>query len=275
MDYYNILGVPKNASADEIKKAYRKLASKHHPDKGGDTATFQNIQAAYDTLIDPQKRHQYDNPNPFRHTQFGQEAPGGFGFSVNQGEFGVNINDLFGQIFRQQGSQQQARRQHLFRTQVEITLQEAYTGSARTLNMRTPQGQKVINITIPKGVDTGSQMRYDNVLDNGATLIVEFLVFRDVKFERRSQDLYYTHPVSVLDLIVGTSFEFTTISGKELSVTIPAKTQPHMQLRLGGHGMPILNSNAYGDQIILLNTFVPDTIDSEIIESIMRYKSNK
>lgn len=270
MDYYQILGVTRTSSAEDIKKAYRKLASKHHPDKGGDTATFQNIQAAYDTLIDPDKRHQYDNPSLFRHAHFGQEAPGGFGFHVNHGPF--DINDLFGQLFKQQGHQH-GKRPHVFRTLVELTLQEAYTGCSHTLTMRTPNGQKVINITIPKGVDTGNQIRYDNVLDNGTVLLVEFAVRQDLKFHRRGPDLYYNHPLSVLDLIVGTTIPFTTISGKELSVTVPPKTQPNNQLRLSGHGMPVQNSNAYGDQIILLNIFVPVTIDSEITESILRSKT--
>ena len=93
MDHYQTLGVAKNATPDEIKKAYRKLASQHHPDRGGDTARFQTIQAAYDTLSDPQKRAQYDNPPP----QFNGFNPQQNGFDFH---FGSGFPDIFGQFFR-------------------------------------------------------------------------------------------------------------------------------------------------------------------------------
>ena len=101
MDYYKTLGVNRNASPDEIKKAYRKMAAQHHPDKGGDTATFQKIQEAYDTLSDPQKKHQFDNPNPFGNMNFHNQGGTPFGFQFHQQSF--NINDIFGQMFGQQG----------------------------------------------------------------------------------------------------------------------------------------------------------------------------
>jgi DnaJ-class molecular chaperone len=85
-------------------------------------------------------------------------------------------------------------------------------------------------------------------------------------------DLYCNQPISVLDLIVGTNFEFTTIGGKTLEVTVPPKTQPHMHLKLGGHGLPIHGTNAYGDQIILLKSFIPDIIDTRITDSILLSK---
>ena len=96
IDHYSTLGVSKNSNADDIKKAYRKLASQHHPDKGGDTSTFQKIEEAYRILSDPQQRQQYDNPmmqgNPF------QGFPGG-GFQFNMN--GFNMDEMFGQMFRQ------------------------------------------------------------------------------------------------------------------------------------------------------------------------------
>ena len=93
MDHYSVLGVSKTATSDEIKKAYRKLASQHHPDKGGDKAKFQEVQTAYDVLSDPNKKAQYDNPRP----------PGGFAWNVNGMNFNstedININDIFSSIF--------------------------------------------------------------------------------------------------------------------------------------------------------------------------------
>ena len=274
MDYYNTLGVAKTATPDEIKKAYRKLASQHHPDKGGDTATFQKIEEAYRTLSDPQKRQQYDNPNPFfgqnqdgSFRQAGQGFPGGFNFNFN----GVDINDIFSQMFNQH-QQRHPNTPHTYRTVVHITLEQSYFGGSMPLKLQTNTQTYAVNIDIPKSVTDGGQLRYDNLIPN-AGLIVEFRVQPHLKFERKGMDLYCTHQISVLDLIVGTTFEFTTISGKTLEVRVPPKTQPHMQLKIAGEGMPIHGSTLFGDQIILLKPFVPDNIDDEITQTILRSKS--
>ena len=259
MDHYTILGVAKTATPDDIKKAYRKLASKHHPDKGGDTATFQQIQSAYEVLSDPNKKTAYDNPS----SQFNNSHPGGFQFHTQ----GFDINDLFGHIFGSGHRTNQPPKNQVFRTVVVISLDDAYAGSTNTLKLQTPNGVKMINIDIPKGIDNGGQVRYDNILDSAA-LIVEFRINPHLKFERRGNDLYYSQQISVLDLIIGTSFEFTTISGKTLEVSVPPKTQPHMQLKVSGNGMPIQNTNVYGDQIILLKPFIPDNIPNSVLEAI-------
>lgn len=267
MEHYQTLGVAKTATPDEIKKAYRKLASQHHPDKGGDTATFQKIQIAYDTLSDPEKRQQYDNPMT-RGNPFGgfQQAPGGFNFNFNG-----DMNDLFGQMFNQH-QQRHPNQPHVFRTSINITLEQSYSGGTQSLRLQTPHGTHAVNIEIPKSVTDGGQMRYENLIPS-ASLLVEFRVAPHLKFERKGMDLYCNQQVSILDLIVGGDFEFTTISGKTLMVSIPPKTQPYMHLKIAGEGMPIPNSRIFGDQILLLKPFVPDIIDDEITQSILRSKS--
>jgi curved DNA-binding protein len=266
-DYYSILGVGKKSTPEDIKKAYRKLAGKHHPDKGGDTAMFQKIEEAYRILSDPQQRQQYDNPmsqgNPL-----GGFPGGAGGFNFN---FNGDINDLFGQMF-QQHNRRNPNTPHAFRTQVSITLEQAYYGHSQNLQLQTPHGNHAITIEIPKGVTHGSQVRYENVIPQ-ASLIVEFIIQNHLKYERRGNDLYCTQLISVLDLIVGGEIEFTTISGKKLMVTVPPKTQPHMHLKIAREGMPIQSTLMYGDQIILIKPFIPDTIDREITDSIMRSKS--
>lgn len=261
MDHYAVLGVPKTATPDEIKKAYRKLASQHHPDKGGDTAKFQQLQEAYAVLSDPEKKAQYDNPQP-------QGFPGGFQWNVH----GMDMNDIFSQMFGdfQRGPKNAGRQ--IFRTQVNVSLSDAFNGSNQILQVQTQQGQKVIDIKIPQGINQGDQMRYDNVIPHG-TLIVVFNILPDLKFERRGNDLYANQTISVLDLIAGWNFEFRTISGKLVDVKIPPKTQPYMQMKLTGYGMPIINTSAYGDQYILLKPFVPDKISQEIIDSILRNRN--
>lgn len=264
MEHYSTLGVDKNASAEDIKKAYRKLASKNHPDKGGNTATFQKIQNAYDTLIDPEKRQQYDNPIPQGFHQHTNGFPQGFEHVFSQMFGGANpFGDIFGQQRRQQ--------QQIFRTALNVTLEQAYNGDEQSVRLQTPTAVELVKINIPKGIQTGNQLRIDNVID-GASLLVEFRVIDHLKYDRNGNDLISNHPISILDLITGTKFQFTTISGKTLEVTVNPKTQPFIQLKLSGHGMPIMNTHAYGDQIITLKPFMPDIIDQRVIDSIIESK---
>jgi DnaJ-class molecular chaperone len=130
----------------------------------------------------------------------------------------------------------------------------------------------MVSIQVPKGIDNGMQIRYENLLKSGS-LVIEYRIDPDLRFDRRGADLYHTQPISVLDLIVGANFEFATISGKVFEVKIPPKTQPHMQLKIAGQGMPIYGSPHYGDQIILIRPIIPDIIDTDIIESIVRSKN--
>jgi curved DNA-binding protein len=264
MDHYNTLGVLRDASQEEIKKAYRKLAMTHHPDRGGNPAEFQKLNDAYEVLSDASKRQQYDNPathmnNPFMGQQFDQHN--------------FDLSDIFSHIFggtRHAGVHQK----QVFRTQVAISLVDVYNGKEHSLQLSTPTGVKVINVKVPTGINHGDQVRYENVIDSG-TLIIVFHVIPDLRFDRNGNDLSCNLPISVLDLIIGTKVKFTTIAGKTIEVTIPPNTQPSQQIRLPGLGMPIKNSpNIYGDQILLLKPYLPDNIASDVIESIKRNQVN-
>lgn len=263
-DHYKTLGVDRNASPVDIKKAYRRLAGQHHPDKGGDTATFQKIQHAYETLSDPQKKQEYDNPN--------QGFPGGFpggGFSFHQG--GVDINDLFGQMFGGGfGGGNRNPFQQQYRTTIWVSLEQVYSGGEQMLQMQGPNGVQVVKIDIPMGVENGAQLRYDNLIPNGI-LLVEFRVHVHAKFDRQGSNLQSTQRISVLDLIVGTSFSFTTLSGKTFEVDVKPGTQPDSILRIAGQGLP--TQNGYGDQLILIKPFIPDKIDKKITDSILQHRT--
>ena len=260
MDHYSTLGVKKNASPEEIKKAYRRLANQHHPDKGGDASKFQKLQEAYSTLSDPQKKAAYDNPQP----QFG-------GFQGGFGGFDGFPNDIFSQFFGG-GFHHRRNQKQVVQIPIEVSLYDAYHGGEKTLQLNTSEGIKTITIKIPKGVDTGNQVQYDNVIDS-VILVINFNVIRDSKFERNGQHLLSKQNISVLDLIVGTTITIKTISGKELNVVIKPNTQPNSQIRVSGHGMPIVNTNQYGDYYLIVNPIIPENINQEIIDAIVRNKN--
>ena len=259
MDHYKTLGVAKNASPEEIKQAYRKLASKHHPDKGGDTAAFQKIQQAYETLSNPDARQEHDNPNPFGH----HGGHPGFNFNVN----GFDMNDIFGHMFGQQTRRQQTP---TYRTSISVTLEQVYSGFEQMLQLGTHNGTHVVKIQVPKGVQHGSTIKYDNLIKD-SILLVDFHIAAHPQFEREGNNLYSVHDIDIFDLIVGSTFEFKTISGRKLTVTVPAKTQTGSKLRLAKEGMPF--NDEYGDQYILLKPYIPAIIDSAITDSILQARS--
>lgn len=264
MDYYEILGVPKTATQDEIKSAWRRLAAKAHPDKGGDTAKFQTIEEAYRILSNPETKAAYDNPvNNFN---FRNNSPFNGMFGA-----GMNEEDFIARFFNNNIHSHNRNQKQVFRTTTNISLNDVYYGTTQIFKIQTPKGEKLVNVEVPKGIPDKFQLRFENILEN-ASLLVEFRVLPDLKFERRGNDLYCNQQVSVLDLIIGKTITFVTLSGKELEVKIPPKTQPFMQLKLAGQGLPIMNSNYYGDQILLIKPFLPDTIHEDIINSISKHQ---
>jgi curved DNA-binding protein len=147
-----------------------------------------------------------------------------------------------------------------------VSLVDAFKGSTHVLQLTTPSGSKIININVPPGIETGDSIRYDDVIEN-AILLVKFVVLPDLRFDRKGSDLYSNYSVSVLDLIVGTKFKFTTIDQRILEVRITPKTQPYMQLKIPKAGMHD-KKGELGDQFILLKPYMPDNISHEIITAI-------
>jgi molecular chaperone DnaJ len=151
-----------------------------------------------------------------------------------------------------------------------VTLEQVLTGHDQVLNFNTHSGNHTINIKIPAGVDNGDQMRYDNLIPD-ATLIVEFRIQHDPKFERRGLDLYSNVDISVLDLITGTVIDFDSLSGKKFQITVPAKSQPNSTLRVAKEGLS--KNSSKGDQYLLLKPYMPAIIDDEIVQMILRTRN--
>lgn len=256
-DHYVTLGVSKTATPDEIKRAFRKLASQHHPDKGGDTQKFQEIQAAYDTLGDAAKRQAYDNPAP----QFG-----GFGGGAH-----VNIHDIFGQMFGGQSpfGQQQSRRNHV-RMSLWITLLDVARGGKRSVALGTQAGTNTVEIEIPLGINDGDNVQYPGIAPGGQDLVIQFRVQPHAGFQRQGLNLVTTHKVSVWTLILGGETEVQTVEGSRLVVKIAPHTQPGTTLRLRSQGLRD-QSGQIGDLMAQIQTEIPATIAPEIIAAIQKH----
>ena len=281
-DYYKILGVERKASADDIRKAYRKLAMQHHPDKNpGDKKAedkFKEINEAYQVLSDEQKRARYDQlgsaysdfrtsggrPGDFQWDdwfQQGEQQQRGYGNTEDPfggaGGFSDFFRSIFGEAVRSSARNQAA--QQGYQQEVDIAFQEAFEGTTRQLQTN---GRK-LQVRIPAGVKTGSKVRVAGAGPEGLDLYLIVNVTDEDKFERNGQDLYTTSTLSVFTLILGGETEVETPTGK-VKLSIPAGTQTDQVFRLAGRGMPHLkNPNTKGDLFVKLKVQVPKYLSSK------------
>ena len=257
-DHYATLGVAKTATQDEIKRAFRRLASQHHPDKGGDTAKFQSIQAAYDTLGDAVKRADYDNPRP----QF-SGMPGGAHF---------NMNDIFSSMFGGQSPfAQQRRTQSHTRMTLWIRLTDVAQGGTRPVAVGTPQGQSTIEVEIPLGINDGDNVQYQGLAPGGGDLVIQFRVHPDNTWQRNGLDLVTDVTADIWSMILGSDITVHTLTGSQLTTVMPAGTQPRTLIRLRGHGLRDRSGNI-GDLMIRVMPTIPTTIRPELLEAIEKYR---
>ena len=250
---YQTLGVARDANVDEIKRAYRKLASQHHPDRGGDTKVFQEIQVAYDILSDPQRRAAHDNPG--FGGGFRADAP--FDFQT--------IFDIFGTRFQQAGSQQQRRQQA--RMSLWITLNDVATGGLRAISVGTQQGTHAVEIEIPVGINDGDTVQYSGIGPGGMDLVVSYRIHPEPRFTRQDLNLYTEHAVDIWQLITGGATQVKDILGNTLEMTVPPRTQPGTTVRLRGRGLNRRNTSP-GDLLVKLQAQIPDHIDPELLSLI-------
>ena len=298
-DYYKILGVERNASEDDIRKAYRNLAKKHHPDRNpGDKQAeerFKDINEAYQVLSDPQKRSVYDRVGSDYSSWQQRGAPGNFNWEDYVGRYGggtggarqVNYEDLeemfggaggggfsdfFRTIFGMRDMDDAVRtRQPTYQQQLEISLEEAYKGATRILQTNGKQKQ----VRIPAGVKTGSKVRVAGAAPNGTDLYLIINVAEDSRFERQGNDLHTTATVSVFTAILGGEAEVETLDGK-IKLNVPAGTQPEQVFRLAGRGMPqVKNTNQKGDLYVRLKVQIPKYLSAkqrELLDEASRLK---
>ena len=268
-DAYETLGVPRGASDADIKKAYRRLAGQHHPDKGGDTARFQEIQSAYETLSDPQKRAQHDNPKPFaQHHQGGGFHEFHFG--------GGNPEDIFQQFFSHGFGhnpfqrQAQPRRNKDLRISITVPLASILNDQQKTVSVQTTKGDRFnIDVKIPRGVGNGTTIKYTQMGDNffdtltRGDLYVIINVEADKRFELHGIDLLTKIEINSLDAILGCDKVVQGIDNREFSVKIPPGCQFGARFGLQGQGIYHMNSPQRGDliaEVIIVTPTVPDDL---------------
>jgi curved DNA-binding protein len=255
-NHYQTLGVDRNATPDEIKRAYRKLASQHHPDKGGDKHKFQEIEQAYRTLSDPQQRAQHDNPpNPFGHM-------GGQGFNFE------SIFDIFGTRFQHPHQQ----RMQQARMSLWITLQDVAEGGRKTISVGSQQGNVTVEIEIPLGINDGDTVQYPKTGPMGMDLLITFRIHPNPRFERQGHNLITEQAVSVWDLILGSEIMVRDILGNTLSLTIPPRSQPGTTFRLRDRGLRQRSGGA-GDLLVRIQATIPENIPESLVDAITQTRN--
>lgn len=274
VDYYKILGIDKNATTEDIKKAYRKLARQHHPDLNPNDKEahkkFQQINEANEVLSDPEKRKKYDQyGKDWQHAEQFEKArqqnqyaneSAGYSGSFDGGDF----SDFFESLF---GGGGRSRRQASFRGQdyeasLQLTLQQAYTTTQHTL---TVNGRN-LRITIPAGVENGQRIRLKGHGAPGSNggpqgdLYIDILVSNDEKFKRAGHDLFLEQDVDLYTALLGGDVTIGTLGGK-IKLKVAPETQSGTRVRLKGKGFPVYKKEGeYGDLFVTYRVKLPQNL---------------
>ncbi len=286
IDYYKILGVAKTASQDDIKKAYRKLARKHHPDLNPNDKEaqkkFQQINEANEVLGDVDNRKKYDQygkdwkhaeqfekaqrsssggSNPFGGGSFGSQ---GYSENFDESDFSDFFSSMFGGA---RGSRQQAKfRGQDFNADLHLKLKEVATTHQQTLNVNG----KSVRITIPAGVENGQKIKLKGYGGEGANggpkgdLIIKFVIEDDPVFKRSGNDLYITHELDLYTAILGGDTLIETLQGTPLKVKVAPETQNGSKIKLKGKGLPVYKKDGEsGDLYATYSIKIPTGLSSD------------
>ncbi len=281
-DYYKILGVNKNATVDDIKKAYRKLAMKFHPDhtEGDKDAEekFKSISEAYAVLSDKEKRQQYDTYGSTGfHQKFSQEDIfRGFDFSDILKEFGFGGASFFGTGGKRQrfsynqenpfggvGQQRGPSKGSDLIYEMPLTLQEIATGTQKTVDIRHAGHAEKLTVTIPKGMIPGKKLRLSGKGQPSPSggvpgdLFIKTVLLSDPAFKADEYDLLITRDIKLTEALLGAQITIPTLLGKELNMKIPPGTKHNTKMRIPGEGLPHMKGEGKGDLFIKIRVKMP------------------
>lgn len=277
-NYYDTLGVNETASDNEIKQAFRNLASKYHPDKGGDESKFKEINEAYDTLKNTQKRQEYDTMRKYGERSFG--SGDGFSFNIND-MFDDNVfQEFFSGFGMNPGGyrsgtrvyRNQPRQNKNVNIRLTLSIKEVFQETQKTVSVRLPSGRdEIINIKIPAGCQTGVTFKYkgmgddtDSHLPRGDLLVTVSILDSD-GFTRKGNDLWTNKIIGAFEAIRGCSFNIRLLDDSIKKVKVPAGTQPGAVLQLKGLGMPVHNQlNIHGNIYIRVDITIPKLSKKEL-----------
>ena len=275
-DYYDILGVDEKATSAEITKAFKVLAKKHHPDRGGDKDRFQEINEAHHTLKNSQKRHDYDTMRKFgsRSTGGGDEHPffnedifgdffSGFGGDNNGFRFNFSGRDGDERIFR--NARQQPRGNRNVQVRMAISIKEAMMNNEKTISYKLPSGrEEFATVNIPAGVQHGITFKYSGMGDDSiknmprGDLMVVMSVLDSDGFTRKGNDLYTDKTIDCFQAVRGHEFSLKLLEDKVIKVKVPAGTQPGTLLTMKGLGMPVHKTlNIRGNLYVKVHILIP------------------
>ena len=285
MDYYEILGLSKGASDDEIKKAFKKKAMKFHPDRTGNDKSaetkFKEAKEAYDVLSDPQKKSMYDQ---YGTTDFGGGFGGGFG-GRSQGGFNASgfedvFEDLFGDIFGggRARNPNRAYKGADLEYHLQLTLEEAAFGIEKVVKFRTKNEDKEISVSVPAGVDNGDRVRLSGKGEPGINqgppgdLFIRVVLEKHSIFERDGNNLYCNVPISFAEATLGAEIEIPTLSNNKVSIDIPPGTQTGKYFRLRGKGIKSVRGGNIGDLMCSVQIETPVNLSNEQKNILLQFE---
>lgn len=275
-DYYQVLGIKKGASAEEIKKAYRKLAVKYHPDKNpgdkGAEERFKEINEAYAVLSDPKKKAQYDQfGSSGFHQRYSQEDIfRGFDVGDIFKDMGYGTDDIFSRIFGggfQGGGRYHARKQRGedYSMDLNIGFREAATGGERRVSYLRDGIKEELSVKIPAGIDNDAKLRIQGKggqSRGGGTpgdLYLTIKVGSDPVFTREGDDIVVEQTIRISEAALGVSLEVPTLEGSK-RIRVPAGIQPGTKIRLKGFGFPHMGKSTKGDLFVRVNVRIPEEL---------------
>jgi len=263
MSHYETLGISKTSSPEEIKQAYRKAASKNHPDKGGDTAKFQQVEEAYRILSDPQKRSEYDNPAQ-------QMGPNHFHFDFGNG----NLHDIFSQFGfgagHPFGRQPQPRKNSDLRTSINVGLQETLSDTVKVLSIKTANHERQhVDIRIPRGITSGTVIKYPGLGDSmfpnlpNGDLLVTVNVLQHPNYQVNGLDLTTNLTIDCFQAILGSEQTVVGLDGKTFLIKTPAGCQTNLKLKISGEGLWGFQNDIKGHLFVKVNITIPTDLTED------------